>query len=85
MSEKSIANKISVAVGLLLALISVIAYTYFPISSKLNELLNNFEKYQEKQQALEVRVGILETRYDNIDKRLEKISNDLEYIKKQIK
>jgi len=65
-----------------LALISVIAYTYFPISSKLNELLNNFEKYQEKQQALEVRVGILETRYDNIDKRLEKISNDLEYIKK---
>jgi chromosome segregation ATPase len=68
-----------------LALISVIAYTYFPISSKLNELLNNFEKYQEKQQALEVRVGILETRYDNIDKRLEKISNDLEYIKKQIK
>lgn len=85
MSEKSIANKISVAVGLLLALISVIAYTYFPISSKLNELLNNFEKYQDKQQALEVRVGILETRYDNIDKRLEKISNDLEYIKKQIK
>jgi chromosome segregation ATPase len=68
-----------------LALISVIAYTYFPISSKLNELLNNFEKYQEKQQALDVRVGILETRYDNIDKRLEKISNDLEYIKKQIK
>jgi len=85
MSDKSYTARLSVIAGLIVTLIAIVAFTYMPINTKLNTLMDGFCKYQDKQQALEVRIGILETRYDNIDKRLEKISNDLEYIKKQIK
>ena len=56
-----------------------------PINTKLNALVEANEKYQSKQQALEVKVNVLEAKNDNLEKLLSDIKSDLEYIKKRVK
>jgi hypothetical protein len=85
MSDKSYTARLSVIAGLIVTLIAIVAFTYMPINTKLNTLMDGFCKYQDKQQALEVRIGILETRYDSIEKTLAEIKEDVEYIKKRVK
>lgn len=76
---------ITVWIGLVAVLIGIIGFVFKPINSKLKILTDMFDRYQDKQQSLEVRVGILETRYDNLEKILHEIKSDVEYIKKNIK
>ncbi len=85
MSDKSYTARLSVIAGLIVTLITIVAFTYMPINTKLNALVEANEKYQIKQQALEVKVNVLEAKNDNLEKLLSDIKSDLEYIKKRVK
>ena len=85
MSDKSYTVRLSVIAGLIVTLIAIVAFTYMPINTKLNALVEANEKYQSKQQALEVKVNVLEAKNDNLEKLLSDIKSDLEYIKKRVK
>lgn len=85
MSDKSYTARLSVIAGLIVTLIAIVAFTYMPINTKLNALVEANEKYQIKQQALEVKVNVLEAKNDNLEKLLSDIKSDLEYIKKRVK
>lgn len=85
MSDKSYTARLSVVAGLIVTLIAIVAFTYMPINTKLNALVEANEKYQSKQQALEVKVNVLEAKNDNLEKLLSDIKSDLEYIKKRVK
>lgn len=85
MSDKSYTARLSVIAGLIVTLIAIVAFTYMPINTKLNALVETNEKYQSKQQALEVKVNVLEAKNDNLEKLLSDIKSDLEYIKKRVK
>jgi septal ring factor EnvC (AmiA/AmiB activator) len=85
MSDRNFTTRLSVIAGLIVTLIGIIAFTYMPINTKLNALMETNEKSQSKQQELEVRINVLETRYDNLEKLLSDIKADLEYIKKRVK
>lgn len=85
MSDKSYTARLSVVAGLIVTLIAIVAFTYMPINTKLNALVEANEKYQSKQQALEVKVNVLEAKNDNLEKLLADIKSDLEYIKKRVK
>lgn len=85
MSDKSYTARLSVIAGLIVTLIAIVAFTYMPINTKLNALVEANEKYQSKQQALEVKVNVLEAKNDNLEKLLADIKSDLEYIKKRVK
>ncbi len=85
MSDKSYTASLSVIAGLIVTLIAIVAFTYMPINTKLNALVEANEKYQSKQQALEVKVNVLEAKNDNLEKLLSDIKSDLEYIKKRVK
>ena len=85
MSDKSYTARLSVIAGLIVTLIAIVAFTYMPINTKLNALVEANEKYQSKQQALEVKVNVLEAKNDNLEKLLSDIKSDLEYIKKRVK
>lgn len=85
MPDKSYTVRLSVIAGLIVTLIAIVAFTYMPINTKLNALVEANEKYQSKQQALEVKVNVLEAKNDNLEKLLSDIKSDLEYIKKRVK
>ena len=85
MSDKSYTARLSVIAGLIVTLIAIVAFTYMPINTKLNALVEANEKYQSKQQTLEVKVNVLEAKNDNLEKLLSDIKSDLEYIKKRVK
>lgn len=85
MSNKSYTARLSVIAGLIVTLIAIVAFTYMPINTKLNALVEANEKYQSKQQTLEVKVNVLEAKNDNLEKLLSDIKSDLEYIKKRVK
>jgi cell division protein FtsB len=85
MSDKCYTARLSVIAGLIVTLIAIVAFTYMPINTKLNALVEANEKYQSKQQTLEVKVNVLEAKNDNLEKLLSDIKSDLEYIKKRVK
>lgn len=78
-------ENVNVWLGVIIAFIGVVGFVFAPINSKLKSLMRLFESYQDKQQSLEVRIGILEAKYENLEKILQEIKSDVEYIKKNIK